>query len=222
VISAIGGTAGVRKTALAVQWAHQVAGRFPDGQLYVNLRGYDPDEPVAAGDAHASFLDALGVPGQQIPDGQDDRARLYRSRLSDQRMIVVLDNVRDSDQVRPLLPGNPGCVAVVTSRDSLAGLVATDGARRLDLDVLPRTEAVALLPSLIGGQVDDDPEAAAALAGLCARLPLALRIATQLAAARHETSLRELVTELAADRLDLLDAGEDRADVRAVFSAPPR
>jgi DNA-binding SARP family transcriptional activator/Tfp pilus assembly protein PilF len=218
VISAIGGTAGVGKTALAIQWAHQVAGRFPDGQLYVNLRGYDPDEPVSAGDALAGFLGALGVPGQQIPDREDDRARLYRSRLAGRRMIVVLDNARDGDQVRPLLPGDPGCVAVVTSRDSLAGLVAADGARRLDLDVLPQADAVALLRSLIGGRVDADPDAAAQLAGLCARLPLALRIAAELAAARRETPLRELVTELAADRLDLLNAGEDRADVRAVFS----
>ena len=99
-------------------------------------------------------------------------------------MLVLLDNARDGEQVRPLLPGDPGCVAVVTSRDALAGLVATDGARRLDLDVLPLADAVALLRSLIGLRADADPEAAAALAGLCARLPLALRIAAELAAAR--------------------------------------
>ena len=218
VISAIGGTAGVGKTALAVHWAHQVAGRFPDGQLYVNLRGYDPHQPVSASDALASFLGALGVPGQQIPDGEDDRARLYRSRLAGRRVLVMLDNARDGGQVRPLLPGDPGCVAVVTSRDTLAGLVVTDGARRLDLDVLPPTDAVGLLRALIGSRIDEEPQAAAALIELCARLPLALRIAAELAAARHAVPLAELAAELEASRLDGLDAGEDRADVRAVFS----
>jgi tetratricopeptide (TPR) repeat protein/transcriptional regulator with XRE-family HTH domain len=218
VISAIAGMAGVGKTALAVQWGHQVTERFPDGQLYVNLRGYDPHEPVAAADALAGFLRALGVPGQQIPDGVEDRARLYRTRLAGRRMVVVLDNARDGDQVRPLLPGDPGCVAVVTSRDSLAGLVAAEGARRLDLDVLPLAEAVGLLRQLIGLRADTDPETVAAMARLCARLPLALRIAAELAAARPQTSMRALVAELQASRLDGLDAGEKRADVRAVFS----
>jgi tetratricopeptide (TPR) repeat protein/transcriptional regulator with XRE-family HTH domain len=218
VISAIGGTAGVGKTALAVQWARQVAGRFPDGQLYVNLRGFDPDEPVAAADALAGLLRSLGVRGAEIPDGVEDRARLYRSKLAGRRVLMLLDNARDGEQVRPLLPGDPGCVAVVTSRDAMAGLVARDGARRLDLDVLPLADAVALLRSLIGPRADEEPDATAELAGLCARLPLALRIAAELAVGRRETSLRELVAELAAARLDLLDAGEDRADVRAVFS----
>jgi tetratricopeptide (TPR) repeat protein/transcriptional regulator with XRE-family HTH domain len=218
VISAIGGTAGVGKTALAIQWAHEVAERFPDGQLYVNLRGYDPDQPVTAEDALAGFLHALGVPGQEIPDGTEQRSGLYRSRLAGRRILVVLDNACDGDQVRPLLPGDPGCAAVVTSRDQLAGLVAADGARRLDLTVLPLDDAVALLRSLIGGRADDEPQALAELAGLCARLPLALRIAAELAAARPDASLRELVTELQQSQLDVLDAGEDRADVRAVFS----
>jgi DNA-binding SARP family transcriptional activator/tetratricopeptide (TPR) repeat protein len=218
VISAIGGTAGVGKTALAIQWAHQVAERFPDGQLYVNLRGYDPDQPVAAADALAGFLRALGVPGTDIPDGAQERASLYRNRLAGRRMLVVLDNARDGSQVRPLLPGDPGCSAVVTSRDALAGLVAADGARRLDLDVLPIADAVALLRSLVGGRVDEDPEAAVGLAGLCARLPLALRIAAELAATRPGAPLRDLVAELSESRLDLLDVGEDRTDVRSVFS----
>jgi tetratricopeptide (TPR) repeat protein len=218
VISAIGGTAGVGKTALAIQWAHQVAGRFPDGQLYVNLRGYHQGEPVLATDALAGFLRALGVPGQEIPDELEERAWLYRSRLADRRVLVLLDNAHDGEQVRPLLPGDAGCAAVVTSRDALAGLVATDGAGRLDLDVLPLADAVALLQSLIGARADEGREAAAELAGLCARLPLALRIAAELAASRCAIPLAELVAELKADRLDCLDAGEDRADVRAVFS----
>jgi tetratricopeptide (TPR) repeat protein len=218
LITAIDGGAGVGKTALAIRWAHQVADRFPDGQLYVNLRGYDPEEPVPAADALAGFLRGLGVAGQGIPDSVEDRARLYRSRLAGRRVLVVLDNARDAEHVRPLLPGDACCVTLVTSRDALAGLAATDGARRLDLDVLPLADAVGLLRSLIGERADSDLAAAAVLAGLCARLPLALRIAAELAATRPAVPLAELAAELAADRLDGLDAGEDRADVRAVFS----
>jgi predicted ATPase len=114
VICAVAGTAGVGKTALAVQWAHLIAERFPDGQLYVNLRGCDPDQPVASADGLAGLLQTLGVPGTDIPDGARDRARPYRSRLAGRRMLVLLDNARDGDQVRALLPGDPGCVAVVT------------------------------------------------------------------------------------------------------------
>lgn len=218
VISAIGGVAGVGKTALAVHWAHRVADRFPDGQLYMNFRGYDSAEPVAAADALAGLLRTLGVPGTDIPDQAEDRSRLYRSKLAGRRMLIVLDNARDGEQVRPLLPGDPGCVTVVTSRDALAGLVAADGARRLDLDLLPLPDAIALLRSLIGSRIDHDPGAAAELAELCDRLPLALRIAAELAVARRAVPLAKLVAELAGNRLDHLDAGEDRADVRAVFS----
>ncbi len=218
LIAAIDGGAGVGKTALAIRWARQVADLFPDGQLYVNLRGYDPQEPVATTDALAGFLRAMGVAGHDIPDGAEDRARLYRSTLAGRRVLVVLDNARDGEHARPLLPGDPRCVALVTSRDALAGLVATEGALRLDLDVLPLPDAVVLLGSLIGERAKSDPEAAAALAGLCARLPLALRIAAELAVARPTVPLADLAAELATDRLDGLDAGEDRADVRAVFS----
>jgi tetratricopeptide (TPR) repeat protein/transcriptional regulator with XRE-family HTH domain len=218
VISALAGTAGVGKTAVAVHWAHQVAAHFRDGQLYVNLRGYDPGEPVPASDALAGFLRALGVPGQAIPESAEERAALYRSRLAGRQVLVLLDNARDSEQVRPLLPGDAACAVVITSRDALAGLVITDGARRLDLDALPLAEAISLLRSLIGPRSDDDPEAAVELARLCAGLPLALRIAAELAAGRPAAPLAELVTELAAARMDCLDAGEGRADVRAVFS----
>ncbi|MGH3155286.1 MAG: NB-ARC domain-containing protein, partial [Streptosporangiaceae bacterium] len=145
MISAIGGTAGVGKTALAVSWAHQVADRFPDGQLYVNLRGYDPAQPVTASDALAGFLRALGKPGQDIPADQGERAALYRTLLARKRMLVVLDNAASVEQVRPLLPSTPACMTVVTSRDALAGLVARDGASRLELDLLPPADAVSLL-----------------------------------------------------------------------------
>ena len=221
LISAIGGTAGVGKTALAVQWAHRVADRFPDGQLYVNLRGYDPSQPMSAADALAGFLRSLGVPGPGIPAGEDERAACYRSLLAGKRMLVVADNAGSVEQVRPLLPGSPACVVLVTSRDALAGLVARDGAHRLDLDLLPLADAVSLLRALIGERVDADPEAAAALAGRCARLPLAVRVAAEFAAARPGMPLAGLAGELAGQqqRLDRLEAGGDRRTaVRAVFS----
>ncbi len=221
LISAVSGTAGVGKTALAVRWAHQARDRFPDGQLYVDLRGYDPDQPVPAADALAGFLTALGVPGPEIPVELADRAARYRTELAGRRLLVVLDNAATVEQVRPLLPGAPSCVVLVTSRDSLAGLVARHGAHRVDLDLLPAADAVTLLRRLIGARVDAQPEAALALAGQCARLPLALRVAAELAAARPATALADLVGELAdrQRRLDRLDAGDDpRAAVRAVFS----
>ncbi|HEY1920292.1 MAG TPA: tetratricopeptide repeat protein [Streptosporangiaceae bacterium] len=221
VISAIGGTAGVGKTALAVQWAHQVADRFPGGQLYVNLRGYDPGQPMPAADALASFLRSLGMPGQDIPAATEERAAAYRSLVAGRPMLIVLDNAGTVEQIRPLLPGSPSCVTIVTSRDSLAGLVARDGARRLDLDLLPTAEAVALLRTLIGGRAEADPAATQALALRCARLPLALRVAAEFAATRPHSPLADLVRELSDQReqLDLLGAGGDpRTAVRAVFS----
>ena len=220
-IAAVSGTAGVGKTALAVRWAHRVADRFPDGQLYVNLRGYDPDQPVTPADALAGFLAALGVPGPDVPLSLDDRVARYRSETAGRRMLVVLDNAAGVEQVRPLLPGTPTAVVVVTSRDSLAGLVAVDGARRLDLDVLPVADSLALLRQLVGRRVEAEPDAAVRLAEQCARLPLALRVAAELAAAQRSTALADLVAELADQqrRLDLLDAGGDpRAAVTAVFS----
>jgi DNA-binding SARP family transcriptional activator/tetratricopeptide (TPR) repeat protein len=221
VISAIGGTAGVGKTALAVHWAHQVADRFPDGQLYVNMRGYNPDQLFPAGDALAGFLRALGVPGPDIPPDPEDRAARYRSLVAGRRMLVMLDNVRSVEHVRLLLPGTPACVTVVTSRDSLAGLVAREGALRLDLDLLPDAEAVSLLRALIGQRAMADPAATKELAAQCSRLPLALRVAAELAAAHPAVPLAGLVRELADQqrRLDLLDAaGDPRTAVRAVFS----
>jgi tetratricopeptide (TPR) repeat protein len=221
VISAIGGTAGVGKTALAVRWAHQVAQRFPDGQLYVNLRGYDPDQPLPAADALTGFLRSLGVPGQDIPPEPEQRAARYRSLLAGKRMLVVLDNAGSADHVRPLLPGTPSCTVLVTSRDALAGLVARDGAARLDLDVLPLEDAVALLRALIGARVDAEPAVAAKLAVQCCRLPLALRVAAEFAASRPAVPLAALVSELSDHgiRLDLLTAGGDPSTgVRTVFS----
>ena len=221
VVSALTGTAGVGKTALALHWAHQVTDRFPDGQLYVNLRGYDPAEQLAAADALAGFLRALGLPGPDIPADDEERAARYRSVLAGRRILVLLDNARDADQVRPLLPGSSGSMALVTSRDALTGLVARDGACRIDLGTLPLADTVRLLKKLIGARVDTEPESAAELASLCGRLPLAVRVAAELAAARPEVSLAELAVELAdrRQRLDMLEAdGDPRAAVRAAFS----
>jgi len=221
VISAVLGTAGVGKTALALRWAHRVRAGFPDGQLYANLRGYDPNQPLSAAEALARFLHALGVAGADIPLEVEERAALYRSLLDGQRMLVVLDNAATVEQVRPLLPGTPSALVVVTSRDALAGLVARHGAARLDLDLLPSKDAIALLRALIGERVGAESNAAAVLAGQCARLPLALRVAAELAATRPSTPLAALVEELADEqqRLELLDAGGDpHTAIRAVFS----
>jgi tetratricopeptide (TPR) repeat protein/transcriptional regulator with XRE-family HTH domain len=220
VISAIGGTAGVGKTALALRWAHQVSDHFPDGQLYMNLRGYDAGEPVPAEEALAASLRALGMPGPDVPAGAEERAAAYRTLLAGRKMLIVLDNAAQVEHVRPLLPGDAGCVTLVTSRDTLAGLVARDGAVPVMLGLLPLTDAVALLRKLIGQRVETEPEAAATLAAMCCRLPLALRVAAELAASRPRLALAALVDDLAGQgRLDQLDAGSDQATaVRAVFS----
>jgi DNA-binding SARP family transcriptional activator/Tfp pilus assembly protein PilF len=207
-IAVISGTAGVGKTSLAVHWAHQVRDRFPGGQLYVNLRGYDAEAPMPVGDALTRFLVALGVPEQRVPLDVEDRAARYRTELAGRRMLVVLDNAATSDQVRPLLPGTADCAVVVTSRDSLTGLVARHGASRLELDLLPLDDAVALLSRLIGSKAE--PQATAVLARRCARLPLALRVAAEMAVSYG--SLHELDVDLLEGALD------HRTAVRAVFS----
>ena len=221
VISAISGMAGVGKTALAIQWAHQVADRFPDGQLYVNLRGYDPAQPIPPEDALADFLRALDVTEQDIPSGVDARAARYRSLVATRRMLVVLDNARSEEQVRPLLSGTPGCVTVITSRNALSGLVARDGAVRLGLDPLPLSEAVGLFRDLIGDRADSSPLAVEALAVRCGRLPLALRVLAEFAASHPALALADLNADLAIEgrRLNLLDSvGDERTAVRTVFS----
>jgi len=221
VISAVSGTGGVGKTALAVRWAHRTADLFPDGQVYVNLRGYDPDQPVTPADALAHILEALGVPRTDIPAEPAARAAQYRTRTTGRRLLILLDNAADAAQVRPLLPGSASCAVLITSRDRLAGLVARDGAHHIDLDLLPLGDATTLLRRLIGQRVDAEPDATATLAHQCARLPLALRIAAELAVAHPTTSLADLVAELADHRrrLALLDAdGDPRTAVTAVFS----
>ncbi|HEX6343807.1 ATP-binding protein [Umezawaea sp.] len=216
VVSAIAGTPGVGKTALAVHWAHRVADRFPDGQLHLNLRGYDAHAPLTPAEAAAVLLRALGA--TDVPPTLEERASRLRSELADRRVLLLLDNAGSVEQVRHLLPATRSCFAVVTSRDSLAGLSVLDGAERLDLDVLSTAESVDLLRALLGERVRWESDAAADLVERCARLPLALRVAAELARA---TTLRDVVDGLADERtrLDLLDSsGDPRSMVRAVFS----
>ncbi|MFK3985598.1 tetratricopeptide repeat protein [Micromonospora sp. NPDC050397] len=221
VIAAISGTAGVGKTALAVHWAHRVADRFDDGQLYVNLRGFDPrGQALTPAKALRGFLDALGVPAERIPADLDAQAALYRSLLADQRVLIVLDNARDAEQVRPLLPGTPTALVVVTSRDQLTSLVSADGAHPLGLGLLTDDEARELLARRFGAdRVAAEPDAVEAIVAACARLPLALTIAAA-RALQSGFPLATLATELgtAGERLGALDAGDAVSEVRAVFS----
>jgi DNA-binding SARP family transcriptional activator/tetratricopeptide (TPR) repeat protein len=219
-IVVIAGTAGVGKTALAVHWAHRHRAAFPDGQLYVSLSGYAPGAPMPPGRALAGFLRALGVPAERVPLDVDEAAALYRSLLADRRVLIVLDNAGGPEQVRPLLPGGPGCQTVITSRDRLAGLTVREGARSLVLGVLRADEARDLLAGLLGrARVEHEPAAVAELATLCACLPLALRIA----AAHLIRHPRQPVADLAAqlrtgNRLALLSvAGDEQSAVRAAF-----
>jgi len=222
VIAAVSGTAGVGKTALAVFWAHRVAETFRDGQLYVNLRGFDPSGSVTSpAEAVRGFLDALGVAPQQVPSSLDARAGLYRSLLAGKRMLVVLDNARDAEHVRPLLPGTPGCLVVVTSRNELTGLLASDGAHPITLDLLTTAEAHDLLAHRLGPKrVAAEPAAAAEIIRRCARLPLALTIMTARAATHPGFPLAVFAEELrhTGTALDALADIDPRTDVRAVFS----
>src|SRR6266511_2781946 len=220
VISAIAGTAGVGKTALAVYWALRVADRFPDGQLYVDLRGFDPSgSPVSSAEAVRGFLEALGVPAQQIPASLQAQTGLYRSILAERRVLLVLDNARDVEQIRPVLPGSPDCLVVVTSRNQLTGLAA-EGARPIVLDLLSTTEARTLLDRHLGtARTSDHPEAVAEIITLCARLPLALSIVAARAAAYPRFSLADPAGELRrSGGLDAFDGGDSATNVRAVFS----
>ncbi|MFJ4621652.1 AfsR/SARP family transcriptional regulator [Streptomyces sp. NPDC088812] len=222
VISAIGGMAGVGKTTLAVHCAHRVAHRFPDGQLYVNLRGFDPSgAAVEPGEAVRGFLDALGVPPERVPHGLDAQTALYRSTLAGRRVLVVLDNARDSDHVRPLLPGSPGCLALVTSRDGLSSLVSAAGAHALTLRPFGPGQARGLLVRRLGaGRVEAEPRAADEIGALCAGLPLALACVAARAAAHPHFPLAAIAAELreADGSLDAFARSDASADVSTVFS----
>jgi len=221
-VYALSGPPGVGKTALAVHWAHRAIDRFPDGQLYVNLRGYDPGgRAIAADEAVRGFLDALGVPPERVPASLDAQSALYRSTLAGKRLLVLLDNARDAEQVRPLLPGSATALALVTSRNQLTALVAADGAVPLTLGLLTTVEARELLARRLGpDRIAAEPAATDDIVDRCARLPLALAIAAARAAVRPRLPLAALAAELAEarGRLDALNAHDPAANVRAVFS----
>ncbi|MFB9904407.1 ATP-binding protein [Allokutzneria oryzae] len=219
VISALGGTG---KTALALHWSHQHAGRFPDGQLYVNLRGFGPNaNPMSSAEAQRGFLAALGVDDGSVPASDSDRSALYRSATAGRRMLLVLDNAADTDQVVPLLPGGTTCAVLVTSRRPLTGLVALHGAVSAQLDVLSDDEARVLLARRIGEpRVAAEPGAVAELIEHCAGLPLALVVIAARACVRPSLPLARIAEELCEQtaRLDALDTDEANMGLRSVLS----
>ncbi|MEV0090966.1 BTAD domain-containing putative transcriptional regulator [Streptomyces sp. NPDC050738] len=222
VISAIGGTAGIGKTALAVHWAHQVRERFPDGQLYVNLHGFDHErKPLETGEAFELLLRSLGSEASQIPADTEAQARAYRTLTAGRRLLVLLDNAASAEQVRPLLPGSPTCCVVVTSRNRLGDLVARDGARALPLDTLQPDEARTLLSTALGAdRLAAQPQAADRLIELCGGLPLALRVAAARLAGDPGLGLDDLVADMSeGSRLEALDLdGTVNSPLRMAFS----
>jgi tetratricopeptide (TPR) repeat protein len=219
LVIVISGTAGVGKTALALHLAHQVSSEFPDGQLFVNLRGFDETgRTMTTPEALTGFLGSFGTAPEKIPASVDGQAALYRSLLADKRILVVLDNAHDPGHVRDLLPASPGCLVLVTSRNQMTGLIA-DGAHLLRLDPFTLGESRALLTSRIGSsRVQREPDAADELIGLCARLPLALSVAGAYSAGNPQLLLSQLVAEFRSRRLDLLETGDPATTARSVFT----
>ncbi|SDF34785.1 DNA-binding transcriptional activator of the SARP family [Lentzea fradiae] len=218
-ITAISGSAGVGKTALAVHWAHRVRDRFPDGQLYANLRGHSPGGAAPPIEVLAQFLTALEVPAERVPVDVETAAAMYRTLTTDRRMLVLLDNAAGPDQVRPLLPAGPACV-LVTGRDRMTGLVALHGARQVTLGVLSPEDALELLAHVLGRErVRAEPVAAAELAKLCAYLPLALRIAAANLADHPHRGLDDHVADLRDSNVltALTVQGDENAAVRTAF-----
>ncbi|NUS05564.1 MAG: tetratricopeptide repeat protein [Nonomuraea sp.] len=219
-ICVVYGVSGVGKTGLVVSWAHRMADRFPDGQLFVNLRGHDRDAPPLPPEAAlAGFLRALGVPGERIPASVDERTALFRSEVAGRRMLIVLDNAASAAQVRPLLPGTAGCRVVITSLTQLTGLIAHHGARSIGLDVLTREEAVELLGRLAGAErVRAEQEAAHRLGELCDGLPLALRIVGARMMSRSSWTLAGLAGRLESERGRLDELRQEELEVRGSFA----
>jgi DNA-binding SARP family transcriptional activator/tetratricopeptide (TPR) repeat protein len=221
-VAIVTGTAGVGKTTLAIRFARQVAPHFRDGQLYANLRGFDPSgAPTEPEAALRGFFEALGVPAPRVPGSLEQQTALFRSLLDGKRMLLLLDNARSTEQVRPLLPGSPGCMVVITSRTQLTGLVAAEGARPLSLDLLSTAEARELLNHRMGTErVAAEPTAASELVEQSARLPLALSVTCARAVTRPGAALADLAAELrdARGRLDALETDDVTTDLRAVFS----
>lgn len=226
VISAIGGAAGIGKTALAVHWSHQVRDRFPDGQLYVNLHGFDHDrQPLEPGEALELLLRGLGLTASEIPANHEAQGRVFRTLLADRRMLVLLDNAASAEQVRPLLPSGPTCCVLVTSRNRLGDLVAHDGAHALPLDLLQPDEARALLSRSLGAErVAADDMAVDELIRLCGGLPLALRVAAARLAGDPALRTADLVAEMTeGNRLEALEPdGDANSPLRTAFSVSYR
>lgn len=219
-IAVLSGPPGVGKSAVAVHWAHRARRRFPDGDLYVSMHGHVPGPRAEASQALDGLLRALGVGPDRVPLDLDNRAALYRSELVGRRLLVVIDDALDPAQIRPLLPAAPGCMVIVTSRNTLSGLVAREGAQRFPLPVLPTADSIDLLRRSVGPRVDDSPEAALQLVGHCARLPLALRVVAERLIDRSDATVDDLVAELAAEesRLDTLSEEDELSDLRAVMT----
>ncbi len=219
IVVVIDGTAGVGKTTLANYLAHSVRDRFPDGQLYTNMRGFDhAAEPMSSDEVLPGFLQALGVPPNSFPVSADDQAGLYRSVLADKRILIVIDNARDAEQVRPLLPGSTGSLVLITSRNRIPGLVA-EGSRPLRLDPFTSNDAYELLGCRLGaGRVERESQAVRDLIALCAGLPLALSVAAAHAAMHPEFPLAALTDEFHNRGLDLLDTGDPATTTRTVLS----
>ncbi|WP_103347522.1 BTAD domain-containing putative transcriptional regulator [Amycolatopsis sp. CA-128772] len=223
-VAVISGAGGLGKTWLAVRWATDHASRFPDGQLYVDLRGFDPaHEPVPAERAVRGFLGALGVAAASIPPEPDGQVALYRSLTARRRLLVVLDNARDTRHVTPLLPGGSSCSVLITSRHELGGLLTTHGASALPLRTLDEPQARELLADKLGAaRLAEEPEAAQEILDRCGGMALALAIAAARVAVQPGGRLAALAAELRESRLDALDTGELTASLRAVFDASCR
>lgn len=219
-IAVLTGEPGIGKTALAVNWAWRQVGGFPDGILYWDLRGWGPDEPGSPEEVLTNWLDQLGMDPATMSDDVASRSAALRSALVGRRALLLLDNARNEEQVRPLLPGTPLCPVLITSRETLSGLVIHHGATVVELELLTSEESGSLLRALIGPRVDQSPEAAGRLAHLCGDLPLALRVVAENARVRERASLVSLVEELVDEqnRLDELDGPDPRSTPRGAFS----
>ncbi|WP_335988598.1 AfsR/SARP family transcriptional regulator [Glycomyces sp. MUSA5-2] len=215
------GTGGVGKSTTAIHWAHRIAGEYPDGQLYAELHGFSPQAaPTDPADVLARFLQALGVPPREIPEGLDARAGLFRTVTADLRILVVLDNARDTAQVRPLIPGTGGALTLITSRNSLTGLLVSHRAVSVGLATMDARDSHRLLAARLGtAALEREPEAAQAIIDACAGLPLALAVASARAEADPSLPLADLARHLLGRyRLDALDTGEADTGVRAILS----
>ncbi|MEO6503282.1 MAG: NB-ARC domain-containing protein [Jatrophihabitantaceae bacterium] len=223
-VTALYGMAGVGKTALAVHWAHQIRDQFPDGQVYFNLRGHDPNEPLMdPAEALQTVLEAFGVPALQIPAGLEARAALYRSVLNGKEVLIVLDNAHDAEQVRPLLPGSAGCRVLLTSRSQLTSLAAIDGAQLLAVEPLSDSDAQALLARRLGAhRIAREAEAVEQIVRACAGLPLALSVVAARAVPDFPLAVVADQLRAAQGSLDAFDAGDETANLRSVLAGSYR